>query len=502
MKINANIKTLAISICMLAVLGCDKPVPQQTKSNQTKPQRESQLLKTGLTERIRIKDQALSLQTLEQRQKHHNVPGVSVAFMRNGQLDWTLQSGVKDLTTHHPLDENTVFQAGSISKPAFGAVLMKYRQENGLDLDIDVNKLLTSWQLPQHEWHTQEVVSLRRLLSHTAGTTVHGFPGYAANEAVPTLVQVLNGTKPANTGPVLVDIQPGSRMRYSGGGTTLAQLTLQDVTGEVLPTMAERLLFAPLGMKRSSFEQPISSKLRDNMATPYKSDGTAVLGGAHTYATLAAAGMWSTPTDMLNMARAVRSAYLGSDTHWISQATAVEILTSNAPTTESPNVGIGFFINMSDEGEILGFGHGGADEGFMSQLYLELNSGNGYAIMTNGNNGNQLISELEIRIKEAFDVGYAEPETKTIVALSTNELSEYLGTYAVTQPVVVDIVIEVSENGFLLTASPYVENEKHWHQGEDTFFAIDGSTVTFERDKSGAITDLSLNNGVRGTKKE
>ncbi|MEP1447359.1 MAG: serine hydrolase domain-containing protein [Paraglaciecola sp.] len=501
MKVSANIKTFAISIGMLAVLGCDKPAPQQIKTNQTKSQPESQLLKTGLTERIRIKDQTPWLQTLEQRQKHYNVPGVSLAFMRNGRVVWTLQSGVKDLTTNHPLDENTVFQAGSISKPAFGAVLMKYRQENALDLDADVNKLLTSWQLPQHDWSGQEVVSLRRLLSHTAGTTVHGFPGYAANEVVPTLIQVLNGAEPANTAPVRVDIRPGSKMRYSGGGTTLAQLVLQDVTGEILPTMAERLLFAPLGMKRSSFEQPISSKLVDNRATPYKGDGTAVPDGAHTYATLAAAGMWSTPTDMLNMASAVRSAYLGTETDWISQATAVEILTSNAPTPDSPNVGIGFFINMSDEGEMLGFGHGGADEGFMSQLYLELNSGNGYAIMTNGNNGNQLISELEVRIKEAFDIGYAEPETKTIVELSTNELTEYLGSYAVTKPVVVDIVLEAAENGFLLTASPYVENEKHWYQGKDTFFAMDGSTVTFERDKSGAITDLSFNNGVRGTKK-
>lgn len=142
--------------------------------------------------------------------------------MRNGQLAWTMQSGVKDLTTELAVDENTVFQAGSISKPAFAAVLMKYRQDNSLDLDADVNTLLTSWQLPEHEWTGQDVVSLRRLLSHTAGTTVHGFPGYAAGEPVPTLQQVLEGAFPANTDAVVVDIQPGTQMRYSGGGTTLA----------------------------------------------------------------------------------------------------------------------------------------------------------------------------------------------------------------------------------------------------------------------------------------
>ena len=223
------------------------------------------------------------------------LPGISVALMRDGQLAWTLQSGVKDIVTKEPINADTVFQAGSISKPAFANVLMKYRQDNPIDLDSDINNLLTSWQLPPHQWTGKEAVSLRRLLSHTAGTTVHGFPGYAAGEAVPSLQQVLDGVKPANTGAVVVDIKPGSQMRYSGGGTTVAQLALQDVTEEALPPMAQRLLFKPLGMTRSSFKQPISSELAGNMATPYNGDGEPVEGGAHTYATLAAAGMWSTP---------------------------------------------------------------------------------------------------------------------------------------------------------------------------------------------------------------
>jgi CubicO group peptidase (beta-lactamase class C family) len=483
------------------MLGCVKSQKSLSTDTKLAANPEAQLLQMGLAQRIRISGHEINYQSLKQRQSHYNVPGVSVAFMRNGKIAWTLQSGVKNVATNLPLDENTVFQAGSISKPAFASVLMKYRQDNSLDLDADVNSLLESWQLPQHEWTGQEIVSLRRLLSHSAGTTVHGFPGYAAGKEVPTLQQVLDGADPANTAAVKVDIQPGSRMRYSGGGTTLAQLTLQDVSGEQLPSMADRLLFGPLGMSRSSFKQPISKELANNMAIPYKGDGTPVNGGAHTYATLAAAGMWSTPTDMLKMASAVRSAYLGSKTDWISKTTAVEILTSNSPTDRSPHVGMGFFINMSDEEEILGFGHGGADEGFMSQLYLELDSGNGYAIMTNGNNGRQLIGELEIRIKEALDVGYSQPEIKTIVDIDKKELSEYLGTYSVTKPVQVEITLAASENGFLLTASPYVENEMHWHQGKGSFFALDGSTVSFERDESGAITTFISSNGIRGNRK-
>ncbi|WP_412725534.1 serine hydrolase [Alteromonas sp. D210916BOD_24] len=467
--------------------------------------KEADLLKTGLAERIRIEGQEEDFQSLEQRQAHYDVPGVSVAFMRNGQIAWTMQSGVKDVTTGLVVDENTVFQAGSISKPAFAAVIMKYRKDNPLDLDTDVNNLLTSWQLPEHEWTGQEEVSLRRLLSHTAGTTVHGFPGYAAGEPVPILQQVLEGVAPANTDAVVVDIQPGTQMRYSGGGTTLAQLTLQDVANEPLPTMAQRLLFTPLGMMRSGFEQPISSNLSNNMATPYDGDGAPIKGGAHTYATLAAAGMWSTPSDILKMASGVRSAYLGQKTDWLSQASAQEMLTNNTPTNEAPNVGIGFFINMDDNGKILGFGHGGADAGFMSQLYIELDTGNGYAIMTNGNNGMQLIRELEIRLKEALDVGYSEPEIKTLVPITQKELNKYIGTYVVTNPVNVDVVLEESPDGFVLNALPYVENERYFHEGEGRFFAKNGSSIRFESDtesEGGFAKMLVMDNNIRGVRKE
>jgi len=218
---------LTLSLCLASLLGCAEPetlpASPSSPSSPAEESKEADLLKSGLAERIRIEGQEVDYQSLEQRQAHYDVPGVSVAFMRNGQLAWTMQSGVKDLTTELAVDENTVFQAGSISKSAFATVLMNYREDNPLDLDADVNTLLTSWQLPEHEWTGQDVVSLRRLLSHTAGTTVHGFPGYAAGEPVPNLQQVLEGVAPSNTGAVVVDLQPGTQMRYSGGGTTLVK---------------------------------------------------------------------------------------------------------------------------------------------------------------------------------------------------------------------------------------------------------------------------------------
>ena len=493
---------LTIAIVSLLVTGCqpaDVSPSSQSMTAETVIPAHTQLL-NGLTPPVRIMNRPAQTQSLAQRLEHHQVPGVSIAIMQNGRIAWTLEHGVKDLTTGQPVDSDTVFQAGSISKPTFAAVLMKYRETHGLDLDADVNGLLTSWQVPEHPWSDQEPVTLRRLLSHSAGTTVHGFPGYAKGEAIPTLVQVLDGTPPANTAAVVVDIKPGSTMRYSGGGTTIAQLLLQDVSSEPLTAMAEQLLFSPLGMTRSGFTQPISAELAANMATPYDDAGNPVEGGAHTYATLAAAGMWSTPSDLLRLGAEIRQSYLTDDKeNWLSQASATDMLTSNSPTGSPPHVGIGYFLYKEDN-NLIGFAHGGADAGFMSQFYLEIETGNGYAIMTNGDNGRLLIRELEIRIKEAFDIGYEEPTYKTIPETPDKVIAEYLGTYRVTSPVEVDVVLSPAQDGFRLTALPYIDNEMHWHEGDGRFFALDGSTIHFERNDDGQITTLVMDNRIRGTR--
>ena len=155
MKTNKLFASLTLSLCLASLLGCTEPETLPASPSAAAELKEADLLKTGLAERIRIEGQEVDYQSLEQRQAHYDVPGVSAAFMRNGQLAWTMQSGVKDVTTELVVDENTVFQAGSISKPAFASVLMKYRQDNPIDLDTDVNNLLTSWQLPEHEWTGQ-----------------------------------------------------------------------------------------------------------------------------------------------------------------------------------------------------------------------------------------------------------------------------------------------------------------------------------------------------------
>ena len=300
----------------------------------------AEAIKVALQPKFHITNTAPELRTLKERMVALNIPAVSIAFMQDHKISWTVTEGVIDLKSQRQIDKNTVFQAASISKPVFATVLLKYRQQPPLDLDTDVNTLLKSWQLPKHKWSKSSPVTLRRLLSHSAGTTVHGFRGYAVGENVPSIIEVLEGANPANSKAVLVDIEPNTILRYSGGGTTLAQLVLQDQSRILLPELAKTLIFEPLGMQHSAYSQPLNEKLAKNAAVPYRSSGIAVEGGAHTYATLAAAGLWTTPSDLLKLASNIQRSYQGLDSSFLTNKTVSEILT---PQIES--IGIGFFTS-------------------------------------------------------------------------------------------------------------------------------------------------------------
>jgi CubicO group peptidase (beta-lactamase class C family) len=176
-----------------------------------------------------------------------------------------------------------MFQAGSISKPLTAMAALRLVEQRKLSLDVDVNKQLTSWKLPADPVAAGKPVTLRELLTHTAGITAHGFPGYASTELVPTLVQVLNGEKPANTPPIRSESAPGAGWKYSGGGYIIMQQTLIDLTKEPFPKLLHDTVLAPIGMTHSTYEQPLPKEFQDFVATPYRGDGKPVEGGAHTY---------------------------------------------------------------------------------------------------------------------------------------------------------------------------------------------------------------------------
>ncbi|HEX7708857.1 MAG TPA: serine hydrolase domain-containing protein [Thermoanaerobaculia bacterium] len=189
--------------------------------------------------------------SLLEQMRELGVPAVSYAIIENGRVVTAVAHGVADLQSGRPATPDTLFQAASISKPVTAMAVLDLVEEGKLRLDDPVNSMLRSWRLPENELTAATPVTLRLLLSHSAGTTVHGFPGYAIDAPRPTLAQILSGEPPANTVAVQVDLAPDTKFRYSGGGTTLAQAVLIDRSGLTFPELMRRTVLGPLGMRSS-----------------------------------------------------------------------------------------------------------------------------------------------------------------------------------------------------------------------------------------------------------
>jgi CubicO group peptidase (beta-lactamase class C family) len=382
--------------------------------------------------------------SIEERLRFHKIPGASVAVIRDFKVEWARGYGFRDVQTREPVTERTLFQAGSISKPVAAMAALKKVEQGRLSLEEDVNAKLVSWKLPENEFTKQKKVTLANLLSHTAGLTVHGFPGYAAGEKIPTVPQVLDGAAPANTAPVRVDLEPGTRFRYSGGGTTIAQLMLTDTERKPFPDIMSETVLRPLGMSDSTYEQPLPPTRARQAATGHRADGSAVEGKFHVYPEMAAAGLWTTATDLAKFGIEVQLSLQGKSNKVLSKASVERMVT---PFLPSSDVGLGFFSEQ--HGQNIYFGHNGADEGFRAQLLVHREKGYGAAVMVNSDNS-QVIGEIFRAIAREYGWDeYLPPEVET-VAVAPERLASYAGRYLINP----DRVLNVTFEGGRLFAQP------------------------------------------------
>lgn len=338
---------------------------------------------------------------LQQWMEFFKIPGLSVAVFDNFKVVWRKSYGVREQGGSLPVTLATTFQAGSISKPVTAMAVMHFVQDGKYSLDENINDKLVSWKVPDNEFTAHEKVTLRRLLSHSAGLTVHGFPGYAVGEPVPTLVQVLNGEKPANTAPVRVEMVPGTKFQYSGGGTTIVQLLLVDTLKKPFPHLMAETVFQPLGLTHSSYEQPQPPARAALSATGHHSDGKPVEGKWHLYPEMAAAGLWTTAGDLAEVAIEMAKSKHGHSNRVLSQATTKQML-----TVQAEPLGIGFFLDPKSDR----FGHDGDDAGFQAALIAFADSGKGAVVMANSENGFTLYGPLMASIAKEYGWSPYTPE--------------------------------------------------------------------------------------------
>jgi CubicO group peptidase (beta-lactamase class C family) len=445
-------------------------------------------IENGLLPAVVIKGRPMPKLTLAAEMKRYKVYGVSVAFFEHGRILWTRTYGLADLAHKTPVTRETLFQAASISKPETAMAALHLVEEGKLNLDENVNDVLRSWKVPDNEFTKEQKVTLRRLLSHSAGLTIHGFPGYARREAVPTLVEVLNGTKPANTAAVRVDTVPGTIWRYSGGGFEVTQLLLTDVTGETFPTLMHDIVLEPAGMTHSTYEQPLPQKLWPLAAVPYRSSGEPVAGGWHTYPEMAAAGLWTTPSDLAHLAIEVQREYAGESSKILSQKMAHEML-----TVQKADWGLGFEVTSTNGA--LRFGHGGSNEGYMCDLqaYVGLD-GEGIAIMTNSDNGGLLMAEMLRAVGKEYNWPDFRTTERAVAKVGAATLAKYAGTYE--QPVIGKLVITLKNGRLHLQSDAMRLNEALFPQSEAEFFMTSQDlTFEFHKDAKGAVTEVVLHAG-------
>jgi CubicO group peptidase (beta-lactamase class C family) len=366
---------------------------------------------------LQLEGRPVAEYTIRERMAHWGVPGVSVAVIDGGEVAWAKAWGVTDEATGDPVTPTTLFQAASISKPVAVMGMLRLVEAGRLDLDEPVGSYLSSWALPGHAF--DEPVTLRRLASHTAGTNVHGFPGYAPSAARLATAGVLRGE--GNTAAVVVDLEPGSQWRYSGGGTTILQLVVEDVTNRAFEDYMAEAVLGPVGMTHSTFAQPLPEDRWNDAAAGHRSDGSRVAEGWHVYPEKAAAGLWTTPTDLARLAVAVQRALRGESNALLSRTMTGTML---APVQNEYGLG---FATQPESGR---FGHGGANAGFRATL-AAFRDGRGLVIMTNSDEGAAVAEELMMAIAREHGWDEIAPRTLVVAELTAGQRDAIAGTWVV-----------------------------------------------------------------------
>lgn len=368
----------------------------------------------GLEERIhRVENGLLLNETIADRMAYHSVPGVSIAVIVNGEVEWTRGYGVLELEGNEPVTPDTLFQAASVAKPVTAVGALHYVERGLLGLDENVNDRLVSWKVPENEFTARADVTLRRLLSHTGGVNQGLYKGYAPGGEVPTMQQVLDGAPPASSPPVRVTSMPGTEERYSNGGYLIVAQLLEDVAGVPFPEAMRQAVFAPLGMTSSTFEQSLPEELEARAATPHGWDVDAWqerpgLVGEWRIQDVGMGGLWTTAPDLALLAAEVMRAHAGESDTVLSQDMVRLMLTpvtQGIPLQEpfDADQALGFsLLRLGQETWFIHFG--GAFPGYISGVLAQPERGFGIVVLTNAWSGYEVIWEVFYSILYAYGI--------------------------------------------------------------------------------------------------
>jgi len=420
---------------------------------------------------------------IQAQMAQRQINGLSLAIIQDGKIDAraygvTSRGGA-------PVTTATLFQAGSISKPVAAMGALRLVQQSVLSLGEDVNVKLKSWKVPQNEFMSTEKVTLRGLLSHTAGLTVHGFPGYDVTERMPSVVEVLDGK--GNTEPVRVNVVPGSVARYSGGGYTVMQLLVTDVTGKPFHQYMSEAVLVPVGMTNSTYQQPLPADRAALTASGHYADRSAVSGRWHIYPEMAAAGLWTTATDLAKFAVEIQQSLIGKSNKVLSPAMTREQLTD----VKHSDYGLG--LALSGTGTARTFAHNGRDEGFDAMMLAFAETGQGLVVMINANDNSGMMNRIAAAVGRKYNWPPRSSSTPAATKrmTSTIPLDMVSGRYELSNN---NMLTLVASGASLFTDVNGLPDEEFIFMGGDRFGSAQrDASFSIVRDSTGAVIGLTWN---------
>jgi CubicO group peptidase (beta-lactamase class C family) len=470
-------KIAGLTIILLALLltGC------KTQKSLTRNRIKS--TESGLLRAVFLKGQKPERLNLEERMQFYKVPGLSLVVIDKKGIEWSKAYGVADAQTHELVTPDLPFQGGAFSQAIAAAAALHLVEKGTLDLDADVAAYLRTWMFPPPAPGSKNKITLRQLLTHSAGLSGRVFEGYSAQESFPSLTQVLSGAKPAKNAPVWTDFKPGSRARASESGYIVLEQILSEVENKPFSAIAKEIVFDPLGMTNSTFEVLRRSGGPAMTASGHLRDGRLIEGGWHHYPEAAAKGLWTTPTDFAVFFLELLKAATDASSKVLAPPTARAML-----SPQKENFAFGFSVDGPFDD--INFSIRGKTDGYVCYAILYPVRGQGAVIMTNSDNGMLLIEEILRALSGAYKWPHFKPQEKPLYKLDPSIVRQYAGRYEVNP----DYVLNVASEDYYLVVQPTGQAQtKFYVEGETLFFSIDPFIrIQFQKDSRGRVTSLVL----------
>lgn len=481
--------TIRIIHLLLLLLYINKVQSQQSNPTYSKAiEQKIKQVENSLSGWVKIQD-SNSTRTIQQQMALYKVNGVSIAVINDYQLEWARGYGWADSAERRPVTTETLFQAASISKSLNAMGVLKLVEQKKIDLNQNINTWLRSWKFPEDSLTGKQKITVAHLLSHTAGLSVHGFPGYNWKDSLPADNEILDGKRPANTKAVRSEFEPGKRFQYSGGGTTITKKIIIDVTNDAYDNYMHRQVLEPMGMVRSFYTQPPPPGAFPYLATAYNRDGKQVNGKFHIYPEQAADGLWTNPSDLAKFIIEVQLSLQGKSNKVLSK----EMVTTMLTPYIDQSAALGTFI--MEKGQQKYFQHGGANEGFRCQYFGNMENGKGVVVMVNSDNGN-ILQEIVNSVATVYQwKDFYTPAVKKTVTVPADTLRAYVGQYRLGLNT---FVISQQGKHLFITDQPGSAPSQMYFTDNHSFFIYDvPAELLFVRNNEGLVAAMIIKQNGR-----